>query len=47
MAKTKSDLIDLVAARTKMTRAHAESVVDQVFDCMVDSLKRGDGHPRW
>jgi integration host factor subunit beta len=43
VAKTKSDLIDLVAARTKMTRAHAESVVDQVFDCIAEALKRSEG----
>jgi integration host factor subunit beta len=43
VAKTKSNLIDLVAARTNMTRAHAESVVDQVFDCIAEALKRGDG----
>ena len=25
-----------------MTRAHAESVVDEVFDCIAEALKRGE-----
>jgi integration host factor subunit beta len=40
---TKADLIALVAERLKFPWGRAELVVDQIFDCMVDSLKRGEG----
>lgn len=40
---TKADLIDLVAERAKLPRGRAELLVGQVFDCMVEALRRGDG----
>src|SRR5689334_20836033 len=40
---TKSELIELVATRTKITKSRAESVVNCVFDAMVASLARGEG----
>src|SRR3954447_17345442 len=40
---TKADLIALVAEKLKFPWGRAEVVVDQIFDCMVDSLKRGEG----
>jgi integration host factor subunit beta len=40
---TKADLIALVAEKLKFPWGRAELVVDQIFDCMVDSLKRGEG----
>jgi integration host factor subunit beta len=40
---TKADLIALVAERLKFPWGRAELVVDQIFDCMVDSLRRGEG----
>jgi integration host factor subunit beta len=42
VAKTKAELIDALAARTKLSQAQAESVVSQVFDCMADALQRGE-----
>ena len=38
----RSDLIDTVAARGKMTWKNAESVVNTIFDAMVEALKTGD-----
>jgi integration host factor subunit beta len=43
VSKTKSNLVDLVAARAKISRVHAEMMVRQVFDCMSDALQRGEG----
>jgi integration host factor subunit beta len=40
---TKADLIDLVAERTKLPRGRAELLVAQMFDCMVEALRRGEG----
>ncbi len=40
---TKAELIAVVADKLKLPWGRAESVVDQVFDAMVDSLKRGEG----
>src|SRR5215813_15207610 len=40
---TKADLIDLVAERTKLPRGRAELLVGQLFDCMVEALRRGEG----
>ena len=40
---TKADLIALVAEKLKFPWGRAELVVDQIFDTMVDSLKRGEG----
>lgn len=40
---TKADLIDAVAERLKLPRGRAELLVSQVFDSMVDALRRGEG----
>jgi integration host factor subunit beta len=40
---TKADLIALVAEKLKFPWGRAELVVDQVFDSMVEALKRGEG----
>lgn len=40
---TKSELIELVAARTNIPKSRAEAVVNTVFDAMVASLERGEG----
>ena len=43
MAKTKADLIDEVAARTKLPSVRSELLVSRVFDCMVEAFHRGEG----
>ncbi|MFO0547409.1 MAG: HU family DNA-binding protein [Polyangiaceae bacterium] len=40
---TKSELIDVIAARGSLTKARAELVVNCVFDAMTESLERGEG----
>jgi len=40
---TKADLIDSVAEKLKLPRGRAELLVAQVFDSMVEALRRGDG----
>src|SRR5579862_3325972 len=40
---TKADLIAVIAEKLKFPWARAEVLVDQVFDAMVDALKRGEG----
>ena len=40
---TKSELIELVAARTGIPKSRAEAVVNTVFDSMVAALERGEG----
>jgi integration host factor subunit beta len=40
---TKSELIDEVARRTKITKSRAELVVNCVFDAMMEALQGGDG----
>ena len=40
---TKSELIDAMAARSELTKARAELVVNCVFDAMTDALQEGDG----
>lgn len=40
---TKSELIDAVARRSKITKSRAEQVVNCIFDAMAASLERGDG----
>ncbi len=37
---TKSELIDAMAARTQLTKARAELVVNCVFDAMTEALQR-------
>lgn len=40
---TKSELIDAVARRSKITKSRAEHVVNCIFDTMTPSLERGEG----
>src|SRR5438132_10571455 len=40
---TKSELIDALAARSELTKARAELVVNCVFDAMTEALQRGEG----
>jgi integration host factor subunit beta len=40
---TKSELIEAVAERTKITKSRAELVVNCVFDAMTSALERGEG----
>jgi len=40
---TKSELIDAVAQRTKITKSRAEQVVNCVFESMTDALAKGEG----
>ena len=40
---TKSELIDAVARRTKITKSRAELVVNCVFDTMTAALEKGEG----
>jgi integration host factor subunit beta len=40
---TKSELIDAVARRSKITKSRAEQVVNCIFDTMTASLERGEG----
>ena len=40
---TKSELIDAVAKRTKITKSRAELVVNCIFETMTTSLERGEG----
>ena len=39
---TKADLINLIAEKAEITRVKAETVVNTVFDSMVESLMRDD-----
>ena len=39
---TKSQLIELVSARSGLTRKKAEHLVNTIFDSMEDALVRGD-----
>ena len=40
---TKSELIDAVAQRTKITKSRAEHVVNCVFNAMTSALEQGEG----
>lgn len=40
---TKSELIEAIAARSELTKARAELVVNCVFDAMTEALQRGEG----
>jgi len=40
---TKADLIDAVAEKLKLPRGRAELLIGQVFDSMVDALRRSEG----
>jgi integration host factor subunit beta len=39
---TKSDLIRHVAEQKKLSRGRAESLINQVFDCIVEALQRNE-----
>jgi len=39
---TKADLINLVSEQANMTRVKAETIVNTIFDSMVEALIRGD-----
>ncbi len=39
---TKADLINMVAEKAGITRVKAETVVNTIFDSMVDALKQDD-----
>lgn len=39
---TKADLINLIAEQANMTRVKAETIVNTIFDSMVEALLRGD-----
>jgi integration host factor subunit beta len=41
-AMTKSDLIDRVADLKKLSKARAETLVNQVFDCVEEALRRDE-----
>lgn len=38
----KSELIEMVAQKSKITKKKAEDVVDLVFSSMIDAMTRGD-----
>lgn len=38
----KSELIEAVAEKTKITKKRAEDVVNLIFDAMVDAMAKGD-----
>lgn len=42
-SKTKSELIDAVAASAHVPRGRAEQVVNRIFDALSDALARGEG----
>ena len=39
---TKADLINLISEQAKITRVKAETVVNTIFDSMVEALMKGD-----
>lgn len=39
---TKADLINLISEQAKITRVKAETVVNTIFDSMVEALQKGD-----
>ncbi len=39
---TKAELVEEVAGMTRLTKKHAEIVVNTVFESIVDSLRSGD-----
>ena len=40
---TKSELIEALTSRGDITKAHAEQIVNCVFDTMTTALRRGEG----
>ena len=43
LAVTKSELIEVVAQETGLTKGRAELVVNTIFDSMVEALQRSEG----
>ncbi len=39
---TKADLINLISEKARITRVKAETVVNTIFDSMIDSLMKND-----
>jgi integration host factor subunit beta len=39
---TKADLINVISEKAGITRVKAETVVNTIFDSMIEALKRGD-----
>jgi integration host factor subunit beta len=39
---TKADLVESISRKGKMSRSHAELLVETVFDCMGQCLRRGE-----
>ena len=39
---TKADLIDVICSKSKITRVRAETLVNAVFDAMVEALMRNE-----
>ena len=39
---TKSELIEALSIKAKITKTHAEQLVDNIFDSMTGALKRGE-----
>ncbi len=42
-AMTKSQLVEVIAERTKITKARSEAVVNTIFDAMTGALASGEG----
>jgi integration host factor subunit beta len=42
MAMNKSELVEILAERAKITRKRAEAVVNLIFDSMTEALVKGD-----
>ena len=40
---TKSELVEAIAAETKMTQNRAEAVANCIFESMTDAIVRGEG----
>ena len=40
---TKSELIEVVAQETNLTKGRAELVINTIFESMVEALQRGEG----
>jgi len=40
---TKADLVNVIANRTGLTKNETETVVDSLFESIIDSLKAGNG----
>jgi integration host factor subunit beta len=43
MARTKAALIGALGAKAKLQLGRADALVNQIFDCRTDALRRGEG----